>query len=114
MQQTNRNHEMMKSIPHELHIVDSDEMLDLMATCWYDGYTGIIIQQESLPVGFFDLKSGVAGEILQKFSNYRMRIVIEGDFSQVKSKSLAAFITECNRGGDVCFSAREPGVKIRR
>ena len=89
-------------------------MLDLMATCWYEGYIGIIIQQESLPVGFFDLKSGLAGEILQKFSNYRMRIVIEGDFSQIKSKSLAAFITECNRGGDVCFSAREPGAKIRR
>lgn len=87
-------------------------MLDLMATCWYEGYIGIIIQQESLPVGFFDLKSGLAGEILQKFSNYRMRIVIEGDFRQIKSKSFAAFITECNRGGDVCFSDREPRTEI--
>jgi hypothetical protein len=112
MQQPNQNHEMMKSIPYELRIADTDEMLDLMATCWYEGYTGLIIQQESLPVGFFDLKSGVAGEILQKFSNYRMRIVIEGDFSQIRSKSLSAFITECNRGGDVCFSSLVPGPKI--
>ena len=104
----------MKSTPHELRIVDSDEMLDLMATCWYEGYAGLIIQQESLPVGFFDLKSGVAGEILQKFSNYRMRIVIEGDFGQIKSKSLKAFITECNRGGNVCFSDREPRIKIHQ
>jgi len=112
MQQPNQNQKMMKSIPHELRIVDSDEMLDLMATCWYEGYTGIIIQQESLPVSFFDLKSGLAGEILQKFSNYRMRIVIEGDFSQIRSKSFAAFITECNSGGDVRFLTREPGTKI--
>ena len=104
--------EKLKSIPSQARIADTDEMLDLMATCWYEGYTGLIIQQESLPVGFFDLKTGVAGEILQKFSNYRMRIVIEGDFSQVRSKSLNAFITECNRGGDVCFSAREPRTEI--
>lgn len=110
MQQPNQNHEMMKSIPREVRITDTEEMLDLMATCWYEGYSGVVFQQESLPGSFFDLKSGVAGEILQKFSNYRMRIVIEGDFSQIRSKSLTAFITECNRGGDVCFSTRVPGL----
>ncbi len=101
---------MMKSIPHELRIVDSDEMLDLMATCWYEGYTGIIIQQESLPVVSSSLKGGGWGNPAE-ISNYRMRIVIEGDFSRIRSKSLAAFITECNSGGDVRFLTREPGTK---
>jgi len=30
---------------------------------------------------FFDLSTGLAGEILQKFVNYHVKIAIVGDFS---------------------------------
>jgi len=52
---------------------------------------------------FFDLKTGLAGEILQKFSNYRVKLAIVGDFEEVKSKSLRDFIRESNRGRTVNF-----------
>ena len=45
----------------------------------------------------------MAGEILQKFSNYRMRLVIVGDFSALESKSLRDFIYESNKGKLVGF-----------
>jgi hypothetical protein len=45
----------------------------------------------------------MAGEILQKFSNYRMRLAIVGDFSEYKSKSLRDFIRESNRTGTINF-----------
>jgi len=56
----------------------------------------MIIYAKSLSSEFFELKSGIAGEILQKFSNYRMKLAIIGDFSEIKSKSLRDFIRESN------------------
>ncbi|WP_083996437.1 DUF4180 domain-containing protein [Desulfosporosinus acididurans] len=56
---------------------------------------------------FFDLKTKLAGEILQKFVNYHVRIAIVGDFSGYKSKSLKDFIYESNNGKDVFFDLIE-------
>ncbi|MCK7528774.1 MAG: DUF4180 domain-containing protein [Ignavibacteriales bacterium] len=35
---------------------------------------------------FFDLKTGIAGEILQKFSTYNVRLAILGDFQNIKAE----------------------------
>ena len=45
------------------------------------------------------------GEILQKFSNYRMRLAVVGDFAVHVSSSLKAFIAESNRGAQIAFVA---------
>lgn len=45
----------------------------------------------------------MAGEILQKFSNYRMPLAIIGDFSGLDSKSLKDFIRESNKNKHVSF-----------
>ncbi len=63
----------------------------------------VIIRKTQLTPSFFDLKTRLAGEILQKFSTYGMRIAIVGDFSQVSSKSLHDFILESNNGKQVAF-----------
>jgi hypothetical protein len=49
------------------------------------------------------LKSGIAGEILQKFSTYNFRLAIVGTFSEVQSKSLRDFIYESNKYGRINF-----------
>jgi len=84
-------------------ISNPDDILDLMAEARYNGSSTMIIQDRSLHPDFFDLKTRVAGEILQKFSNYRMRLAIVGDFSGFKSKSLQDFIRESNRMGTIYF-----------
>lgn len=81
------------------------DALDLMANCRYQGSEHIIIQKEHITEEFFDLKSGIAGEILQKFSNYRCHLAIIGDFSNIQSKSLRDFIYESNKTGRICFVA---------
>lgn len=63
----------------------------------------MVLYKESLNESFFDLKTGLAGEILQKFSNYRFKLAIVGDFSHYTSKSLRDFIYECNKGNMVYF-----------
>jgi len=85
-------------------ICDAQEVLDLMATAQYQGCSGaIVVYKESLGEGFFDLKTGFAGEVLQKFSNYRVQLAIVGNFSAYKSKALRDFIYECNKGNLVFF-----------
>ncbi|MCK5129733.1 MAG: DUF4180 domain-containing protein [Clostridiales bacterium] len=83
-------------------IIDKDEtinglqdVLDLMANARYNYCESLIVCEQTLGKDFLDLKTGYAGEVLQKFSNYDMRIAIVGNFSDVKSKSLRDFIYEC-------------------
>ena len=64
---------------------------------------GIIVHQESIDQKFFDLRSGLAGEMLQKVVNYRLRLAIVGDFSIYENKSLKAFILESNRSNAIVF-----------
>jgi len=49
------------------------------------------------------LKTGLAGEILQKFSNYYVELAIVGDFSKYSSKNLQDFIYESNKVGRINF-----------
>jgi len=62
------------------------------------GSSAMVIYSESLPGDFFDLKTCLAGEMLQKFSLYGMRLAIVGSFEGYNSSVLQAFIRECNRG----------------
>lgn len=37
---------------------------------------GLILDESRIAPGFFDLRTGFAGEVLQKFANYRARLAI--------------------------------------
>ncbi len=56
---------------------------------------------------FFALDSGLAGEFVQKFANYRLRLAVVGDISAHvdASAALRDFVRESNRGGHVIFVA---------
>jgi hypothetical protein len=77
--------------------------LDLLGNLYFQGFDSIILYEKTIIPDFFDLKSGIAGEILQKFSNYRIRLAIVGDFSKYQSKSLNDFIYESNKGKQINF-----------
>ena len=81
----------------------TQDALDLMANCRYQGAGKIIVQEKHLHPDFFNLKTRLAGEILQKFSNYNVRLAIIGDFSKYQSKSLQDFIFESNKHKHINF-----------
>ena len=89
--------------PDAKPIADTDELLDIMADAGQEGAQRMILNENQLPSCFFDLKSGLAGEMLQKFSNYDMYLAVTGDFSRYKSNSLKDFIRESNRTGRIVF-----------
>jgi hypothetical protein len=87
----------------EIIISEVQDALDIMADCSYQGAEKILLYEKNLHPNFFDLKTKLAGDILQKFSNYRMSVAIIGDFSKYTSKSLRDFIYESNKGGRIRF-----------
>jgi|LFRM01.1.fsa_nt_gb hypothetical protein len=102
----------IKGNQHEIAVVNSDEIvitdvqsaLDLIMSVSYEtSCNRIIINKSAICDDFFDLSTKIAGDILQKFVTYKIKIAIVGDFSAYTSKSLKAFMYESNRGNDVFF-----------
>lgn len=88
----------------EIVIRDVQSALDLIATAHYHTNSRkIAIDKSAIIEDFFDLKTKLAGEILQKFVQYHCQIAIVGDFSVYSSKSLRDFIYESNQGSHVLF-----------
>lgn len=50
--------------------------LDLPGNICYQDFDKLITYEKKITPDFFDLKNGIAGEILQKFSNYCVRLAI--------------------------------------
>ena len=103
---------MIKENNTEIAVLDSSDILisdvqsalDLIATVgWETGCSRIIINKSSISEDFFDLKTKLAGEVLQKFINYNVKIAIVGDFTVYTSKSLRDFIYESNKGKNIFF-----------
>lgn len=84
-------------------INEIEDGIDLLGSLYYQGFDKIIIHEKNITPDFFDLKNGIAGEILQKFSTYRVRLAIVGDFSKYSSNSLKDFIFESNKGQHINF-----------
>jgi hypothetical protein len=103
-------------VPGKNIIEGAEDILDIMADTRYNESDRIIIHQETLHPDFFILKTGLAGEILQKFSTYRMRLAIVGNFNGLESKSLIDFIRESNRKGVISFvtSTKEAISKLMK
>lgn len=88
----------------ELLITDVQSALDFIMTVKYEtGCSNIAINKEAIVDDFFVLSTCLAGEILQKFINYGVRIAIYGDFSKYTSKPLKDLIYESNQGKDIYF-----------
>jgi hypothetical protein len=87
-----------------LLIREIQDGVNLVGEMYFQGYDRIILHEQNITPEFFDLKNGMAGEILQKFSNYRIRCSIVGDFSKYTRKSIRDFIFESNKTGWITFA----------
>ena len=89
-------------------ISDEQSFLDLFMTIAYEtGENKFIISKDNLTEDFFHLSNKIAGNILQKLINYKMKLAIIGDFSNHESNALNAFIYECNQWNDIFFVESE-------
>ena len=87
-----------------IEINNLQDALDLLGNASYLEAQQIIVNKSNICPEFFDLKTGIAGDILQKFSTYNMQLGIIGNFSNITSKSLRDFIYESNKMGRIVFA----------
>ncbi|MCL2573819.1 MAG: DUF4180 domain-containing protein [Defluviitaleaceae bacterium] len=92
----------------EVVITDGQSALDFIASVAYEYECNkIVVNKEAICEDFFDLSTGIAGDVAQKFVNYHIRFAIMGDFSEHDSKSLKDYIFECNKRGPLYFVGGE-------
>jgi hypothetical protein len=96
-------------------IRDASGGRDLIEAALNERATVVAVPVERLDASFFELRSGLAGEILQKCVNYHLKIAIVGDVSDyvAASGALRDFVVECERGRDVFFVADLPALDER-
>lgn len=82
----------------ETPIRNEQNALDLIAACFENNINLLMLHVEALADDFFKLRTGLAGNILQKFINYHIKVsVVVTDNQKVKGK-FKEFSNESNKG----------------
>lgn len=79
----------------------------IMDIKYQNACSNIVIDKKCIAEDFFQLSTGLAGEIFQKLINYHIKLAIFGDFSIYTSQALKDFIYESNQGKDFFFVTTE-------
>ncbi len=95
----------LECAPEGTRLRSDRDAVDLIGAAFEHRATLIVLPVECLDDDFFKLRTRIAGEIIQRFVNYRLRLAIVGDISRHldDSSALRAFVNESNRGKDVWF-----------
>lgn len=100
-------------ISNNIEIRSTQDALDLMANCRNKQAGKLIINEKNVIPEFFDLKTGILGDILQKFITYDFQLAVVGDFSKFESKNFQDFIYESNKTGKIFFVSSIEEAKER-
>lgn len=89
-------------------LLDSEAAaLDVMGETYGTGADMVAIPVSRLAPEFLDLRSGMLGAVIQKFTNYQLRIAFLGDISEAiaASNALRDFVRETRRGSAIVFAS---------
>ena len=96
-------------------VAGEQDALDLLGDAFGAGADVLVVPIERLAPAFFALRTGVAGAVVQKFVNYRVRLVVLGDVSAYADAGgpLADWIHETGRGREIWFVPDEAELDRR-
>jgi hypothetical protein len=86
-------------------IQNEDDILEMLTLFEEVGSNGLLLTSDSLDPNFFDLSTGMAGEIVLKLSTYRIKTAIVVDLNEVHSERFKEWVFECNRGQEIHFAS---------
>lgn len=79
--------------------LDMHDINDVLSFCFEHGDSRLLLHADNLPAGFFDLSTGIAGVLLQKFRQYRIRLAVVWSPDEVThSARFAEMAAEENKG----------------
>ncbi|MEK2688331.1 DUF4180 domain-containing protein [Bdellovibrio sp. GT3] len=82
----------------------ADAFQAMMDISYEAGVKKMVFHQANMGPDFFDLKTKVLGELMQKAVNYQIQVAFVGSFSKMESKSLKDLIYESNKGHQQFFA----------
>ncbi|MGP4023742.1 DUF4180 domain-containing protein [Actinomadura sp. 3N407] len=90
--------------PDGPRVTTTQDVLDLIGAVFL-GAEVVAVPASRLDESFFSLGTRFAGEVMQKFVNYRLRLAVIGDISGhvAASPALKALVHESNSAGHVWF-----------
>jgi hypothetical protein len=94
----------MTSCTVDRFVSSPGDFLDLLAHGGESGTSCFVLKDSNFAPTFYDLKTGLAGEILQKLSNYNCRLAIVGTFAMVRGERFRELMKESNKGGHIRFA----------
>lgn len=102
----------IETLPNNKLLASEADTLELIAVCFENNTQRLLIATDALPNSFYDLKSGLAGQVLLKLSNYHIKTAIISDPDKVGQGKFNDFVIETNRGKDLgVFFTREKALK---
>lgn len=88
----------VECLPEAGLIASEQDALDWMAVCYENDTDRLMIGSANLSDDFFDLSSGLAGAILLKFANYRIRVAAVVPPERLNHGMFQEMMLETNRG----------------
>ncbi|HEY8373608.1 MAG TPA: DUF4180 domain-containing protein [Pseudonocardiaceae bacterium] len=94
-------------VPDEPVLAGEQDANDLIAQAWQHEARWVAVPVTGIAADFFRLRTGVAGQVVQKFVNYRIGLAVVGDLTAHLdgSRALTDFVRECNQGSQTWFVA---------
>jgi hypothetical protein len=88
------------------------EPAEMVVKCIEEGAASILLDEASLPAGFFDLSSGLLGELLHKTSTYRIPVALVVQDPKKYSANFQSFLREANQGNSTrSFPSRKDALQ---
>ena len=79
--------------------------MKIFTACIESGASSLLLDENALPAEFFDLSTGLAGELLHKLGTYRVRLAGVVPDVGVHSSRFQEFAREANKGQQHRFFA---------
>lgn len=93
----------VSSAAQEQIIASGGDVLDLLANSDHMASQKLLLDEAHLSPAFFDLSSGLAGEIFLKLTNYRIKTAVVANLAAIPSQRFHELVYECNKGRQIHF-----------
>ncbi len=102
----------LAGLPGKLLIQKEGDAIEVIGYCFDQRIERVLLFKENLPARFFDLSSGEAGAILQRFRNYRIKVAAVLPRELMERGKFGEMIREENRKADFrAFETHEEAEK---
>lgn len=98
---TKDNQNILEGMPATSLLESAEDVIDVLGTCFEHNAHAVLLYGENLTEHFFDLSSGEAGAILQKFRSYHIKLAVVASPTGVQqSPMFREMLIEESKGDD--------------